>query len=107
MPGTYSVNRNINKSITFKGFKAQYIWWLAGGIIGTLIAFAVLYIAGVNTYLCLLFALGSIATVVWKAYGLSKKYGEHGLMKKRAASYIPVTLRSRSRSPFFKANRKL
>ena len=104
---TYQVNRNINRSIVFKGFVAQYIWWLAGGIVGTLIIFAILYIAGCSTYVCVAFALGSISTVTVKAFRLSKKYGEHGMMKKRATGSIPAILKSRSRSPFLKASRKL
>jgi len=48
----YKINKGINKPIEFKGLKAQYIWWLGGGIIALMILFAALYIIGVNAYLC-------------------------------------------------------
>jgi cellulose synthase/poly-beta-1,6-N-acetylglucosamine synthase-like glycosyltransferase len=100
--GKFQVNRGVNKSIEFKGFKAQYIWWLAGGIVLTLILFAVIYIAGVNQYACVLFAIASISFVVLKTFRLSKKYGEYGMMKKIASKNIPTHIRSRSRKSFFK-----
>ena len=33
----YSINKNSNKSIEFKGLKAQYIWYLGGGLVCLLI----------------------------------------------------------------------
>ena len=39
----YQINKGINQSIEFKGLKAQYIWYLAGGLVILLIVFAVLY----------------------------------------------------------------
>ncbi len=37
----YQINKGINQSIEFKGLKAQYIWYLGGGVIALLIIFAV------------------------------------------------------------------
>ncbi|HMT97439.1 MAG TPA: DUF4133 domain-containing protein, partial [Ferruginibacter sp.] len=28
----YQINKGINRSIEFKGLKAQYIWYLGGGL---------------------------------------------------------------------------
>ena len=42
----YQINKGINKSIEFKGLKAQYIWYFAGGVIALLILFAIMYIIG-------------------------------------------------------------
>ncbi|MBD0288989.1 MAG: DUF4133 domain-containing protein, partial [Flavisolibacter sp.] len=36
----YQINKGINKPIEFKGFKAQYIWYLGGGLVALLILFA-------------------------------------------------------------------
>ena len=44
----YKINKGINKPIEFKGLKAQYIWFLAGGILLLMFLFAVLYISGVK-----------------------------------------------------------
>ncbi|MBN8856244.1 MAG: hypothetical protein BGO55_08775 [Sphingobacteriales bacterium 50-39] len=96
----YSVNKGINVSIEFKGLKAQYIWYLGGGIVGLLILFAALYIAGVNNYICLGIILIAGTGVVTYVYKLSHKYGEYGLMKKAARKKVPSVIRSSSRKPF-------
>ena len=46
----YQINKGINKPIEFKGLKAQYIGYLAGGLVGLLILFAVMYISGLPVY---------------------------------------------------------
>ena len=58
----YKINKGINKPIEFKGLKAQYIWYLGGGLVILLILFAVLYIIGVNAFICvgLIVVLGGI-----------------------------------------------
>jgi hypothetical protein len=98
----YLINKGINKSVEFKGLKAQYIWYLGGGLVGTLIFFAILYISGLNQYLCVLIALSLISTVVLVVFRMSKKYGEFGLMKKNARRNVPSALRARSRKSFIK-----
>ena len=81
----YKINKGINKPIEFKGFKAQYIWYLATGLVSLLILFAILYIIGVNTYVCLAMILGLGAVLFMQVTKLSNKYGEHGMMKKIAS----------------------
>ena len=49
----YQINKGINKPIEFKGLKAQYIWYLGGGLVALLILFAIIYITGVNVFICL------------------------------------------------------
>ena len=49
----YQINKGINKPIEFKGLKAQYIWYLGGGLVALLILFAIIYIIGVNVFICL------------------------------------------------------
>ena len=69
----YTINKGINKPIEFKGLKAQYIWYLGGGLLALLILFAILYICGVNTFICL-FIIVSAATVLFMhVYKLSRK----------------------------------
>ena len=98
----YQINKGINKPIEFKGLKAQYIWYLGGGLLALLILFAVLYICGVNTFICLglILALGS--GLFLYVYHLSHKYGEHGMMKKVARRRIPKVIKAGSRKLFFK-----
>lgn len=100
----YSINKGINKSIEFKGYRAQYIWYLGGGLICLLILFAALYIAGVNPIICLSLIIILGTALFISVRRLSDKYGEHGLMKKMANKALPEVLRSRSRIVFQKQN---
>jgi Domain of unknown function (DUF4133) len=96
----YNVNRGINKPIEFKGVKAQYIWHLAGSVIGVLIGFAIIYIVGVNSYICVALALSIGGLLIRRVFAISKKYGQYGLMKRAARKSVPPALFSRSRKPF-------
>jgi len=62
MSSVYQVNKGINKAIEFRGLKAQYIGYLGGGLVGLLILYAVIYIIGVNTYICLVLIGGAGTT---------------------------------------------
>jgi hypothetical protein len=96
----YQVNKGINKSIEFKGLKAQYIWYLGAGILVLLILFSVLYILGVNQYICMAIILSGGSGLVYKVYGLSRKYGEHGMMKALARRSTPKLVKVNSRKLF-------
>ena len=98
----YKVNKGINKPIEFRGLKAQYIWWLGGGLVILLILFAILYVIGVNTFFCvgIIVILGT--GLFMHVYTLSDKYGEHGMMKKVAKRGVPDTVKSYSRKVFCK-----
>ncbi len=96
----YSINKGANKSIEFRGLKAQYIWYLAGGLIGLLILFAILYVTGVNTYICLIIILGAGGFLFTWVYRLSNTYGEYGMMKKAAKRMLPKVTRNNSRKMF-------
>jgi len=98
----YKINKGINKPIEFRGLKAQYIWYLGGGLVILLILFAILYIIGVNTFFCvgIIVILGT--GLFMHVYTLSDKYGEHGMMKKVAKRSVPDTVRSYSRKVFCK-----
>ena len=99
----YRINKGINKSIEFKGLKAQYIWYLGGCVLALLVLFAILYILGINPFVCvcLIVILGTLA--VFQIYGMSNRYGEHGMMKKLARRHVPHTIKSFSRKTFKKA----
>lgn len=89
MNSVYKINKGINKPIEFKGLKAQYIGYLGAGIIVLLILFAILYILGVNVFVCL-FLIAVLGTLLFMGvYQLSDTYGQHGLVKKMARNSIP------------------
>jgi hypothetical protein len=96
----YSINKGINKPIEFKGLKAQYIWWLGGGLLGLLILFAALYILGVNQFICLAIVLIAGTALFMHTYKLSHKYGQYGMMKAIAKRSIPPVVKSYSRKIF-------
>lgn len=102
----YQINKGINRPIEFKGLKAQYIWYLGGGLVILLILFAVLYITGVNTYVCLgiILLLGTLLFIF--VYRLSNTYGVHGIMKALAKRSVPRVIKVYSRKPFFWLNKK-
>ena len=96
----YTVNKGINRPIEFKGLKAQYIWYLGGGLLALLILFAILYICGVNTFVCLLIILVAGTGLFMHVYKLSRQYGEHGMMKTLAKRSIPPVVKIYSRKVF-------
>ena len=80
----YKINKAINQPIYFKGLRAQFIWYLGGGLVGLLILFAILYISGVNPFICLGLIFIGGAFFCSRVYKLSHTYGEFGMMKKMA-----------------------
>lgn len=88
----YNINKGIGRTVEFKGLKAQYLFIFAGGLLGTLILVMILYMTGVNSYICLFLGAAGASLIVWQTFSLNKKYGEHGLMKvgarKRHPHYI-------------------
>lgn len=88
----YNINKGIGRTVEFKGLKAQYLFIFAGGLLGTLILVMILYVIGVNSYICLFLGAGGASLIVWQTFSLNRKYGEHGLMKlgakKRHPKYI-------------------
>jgi len=105
MSTVYEINKGINRSIEFKGIKAQYIIYLAVGMVALLLLFSILYITGVNIYVCLSIILPGGGAFVFYIQRFSRKYGEHGLVKKMAAARLPLAIVSRSRNLFISLKR--
>lgn len=101
----YQINKGINKSIEFKGLKAQYIWYFGGGVIALLVLFAIMYIIGINSFICIGVILLVGTVLIIKIYALSNKYGEHGMMKAVAKRDVPKVLKSYSRKVFLQKNK--
>lgn len=98
----YQINKGINKSIEFKGLKAQYIWYLGGGVVALMIVFAVLYIIGLPSLICISIIGASGGFLVFKIYRMSNKYGEYGMMKALAKKQVPKCIKVYSRAVFIK-----
>ena len=89
----YQINKSITKSIEFKWLKAQYIWYLGGGLVALLIIFAIIYIIGVNIFLCLALIVSACTDLFMYVYKMSRTYVEHGLMKKVAKKAVPKVMK--------------
>jgi hypothetical protein len=100
MGTVYYINKGINKPITFKGLKSQYIAYLAVGLVVLLIGFAVLYICGLSLYVILPVIGGSGTALSVTVMRLSRRFGEHGLSKYFAKKQLPRCIRFRSRRIF-------
>ncbi len=97
----YTINKGINKAIEFKGVKAQYLAYLAIGLIGLLVVFSVCYIVGVPVYILIPGAvIVGIVLFNWVTR-FSQKYGEYGLMKLAAFRQVTSAVTCRSRKMFF------
>jgi hypothetical protein len=100
MSSVYQINKGINKPIEFKGLRAQYIAYLAVGLVLLLISFAVLYICGLSLFIILPVILGLGTGLFFTVFRLSHKYGQYGLMKYFAKKRLPPYLKSGSRKVF-------
>lgn len=94
----YNINKGIGKSVEFKGLKAQYLFIFAGGLLAVFIVFVVMYMAGVDQWICIGFGVIAASALVWLTFNLNAKYGEHGLMKVLAKRQHPRFLINRKNS---------
>jgi hypothetical protein len=97
MASVYSINRNVNRPVQFKGLKGQWMYKAAAVLIMSLLMFAVLYICGVAASLCVVIVFSAGGLLIRRIYQLSDRYGEHGLMKKNCARQIILKVQSRKK----------
>ena len=102
----YQVNKGINKPIEFQGLKAQYIAYLAGGLVGLMLLFAILYISGISILICLPLILVLGTTLFMSVYRYSHKYGQYGLLKKAAKQSLPNYIRFHTSKVFTTRKKK-
>ncbi len=96
----YHINKGINRPLEFRGLQAQYIWYLAGGLVGVLVLFSILYISGLNAYLCVAIGLCLGGSIFFLVYRLNNKWGQHGLMQRAAQKRSPKQIISKRRKNF-------
>lgn len=93
----YAINKGIGRPAEFKGLKSQYLLIFAGGLLGDFILFVILYMGGVEQWLCIALGVTLSLAVVWLTFTLNARYGEHGLMKALALKNHPRYITSRRR----------
>jgi hypothetical protein len=96
----YLINKGINRPLGFRGLQAQYIWYFAGMVLLVIMTFSVLYLVKVSVFLDLPVSLTLGGLLITRIYRMSRKYGQYGMMKRRAGKAIPTGLRSHSRKCF-------
>lgn len=96
---TYPINKGIGRSVEFQGLKSQYLFIFAGGLLALFVLFVILYMAGVNQWICIGFGGIAASVLVWQTFSLNKRYGEHGLMKRSALHSHPRYLINRRPIP--------
>ena len=70
-----------------------------GGLLAVFVVFIVLFMAGVNQWLCIGFIVSASLLLVWQTFRLNAKYGTHGLMKAAARKRHPRFIISRKAIP--------
>ena len=93
----YPVNKGIGRAVEFKGLKAQYLFIFVGGLLALFVIFVILYMIGIDQWICIGFGVVSASVLVWQTFALNARYGEHGLMKLGATKSHPRYLLNRRR----------
>ena len=102
MSTVYSINKGVGKPIVFKGLKAQYITYLAIGLVLLLLLFAAMYVSGLPLVVCLPLTLSLGAGLFLLVIYASKHFGEHGLKKWIARTRLPDAIHVKSRQVFIR-----
>ena len=103
----YPINKGIGRPVEFKGLKSQYLFIFCGGLLALFVLFVILYMVGIDQWVCIGFGVASSSVLVWQTFSLNARYGEHGLMKLGATRSHPRYLINRRRiTRLFKRKRK-
>ena len=92
---TYRSNTTRRRVLSLR-LKSQYLFIFAGGLLALFVLFIIMYMVGINQWVCIIFGVTSATLLVWLTFRLNEKYGTHGLMK----------LSARKSHPFYIINRK-
>ena len=92
---TYRSNTTRRRVLSLR-LKSQCLFIFAGGLLALFVLFIIMYMVGINQWVCIIFGVTSATLLVWLTFRLNEKYGTHGLMK----------LSARKSHPFHIINRK-
>ena len=67
----YPVNKGIGRPVEFKGLKSQYLFIFCGGLLAVFVVFVILYMAGVNQWVCIGFGVAAATLLVWLTFRLT------------------------------------
>ena len=84
----------------FKGLESQYLFDLLRAVCcAVFVVFVILYMAGVNQWVCIGFGVAAATLLVWLTFRLNARYGTHGLMKAAARRRHPRYVVNRLKIP--------
>ena len=69
----FNVNKGIGRSPEFKGLKSQYLFIFAGGLLALFVIFVVMYMAGIDQWVCIGFGVVSASVLVWVTFRMNSK----------------------------------
>lgn len=95
----FEINKGIGRNVEFKGLESQYLFVFAAGLLAVFVVFVILYMAGVNQWVCIGFGVASATLLVWLTFRLNARYGTHGLMKAAARKRHPRYVLNRLKIP--------
>lgn len=95
----FEMNRGIGRNVEFKGLESQYLFVFAGGLLAVFVVFVIMYMAGVNQWVCIGFGVTAALSLVWLTFRLNDKYGTRGLMKVAANKQHPRYVLNRLKIP--------
>ena len=93
---TYRSNTTRRRVLSLR-LKAQYLFIFCGGLLALFVLFVILYMVGIDQWICVPFGLLSGSLLVWLTFRLNARYGEHGLMKLLSGKRHPRYLIHRRR----------
>jgi len=95
---TYTINKGVNRPISFKGLQGQYILYLGIGLLLLLLLFAVSYVMGISFWISGITAAFLAYLLFETVFKLNRKYGQHGMMKHMAHKKVPIGIKVKDRS---------
>jgi conjugal transfer protein traF len=95
----FEINKGIGRNVEFKGLESQYLFVFAAGLLAVFVVFVILYMAGVNQWVCIGFGVVAATLLVWLTFRLNARYGTHGLMKAAARKRHPRYVLNRLKIP--------
>ena len=69
----YPINRGIGKPVEFKGLKSQYLFIFAGGLLALFVLFIIMYMVGINQWVCIIFGVTSATLLVMAHIPVKRK----------------------------------
>ena len=85
---TYRRNTARHRVLSLR-LTAQYLFIFAGGLLAVFVVFVILYMAGVDQWVCIAFGVAAGLAVTGGTFYLSRRFGPYGLQKLMASRRHP------------------